>query len=40
MEEKFSRALEKLDKAVSHITFLEWTLMVLTGVRIVTLIFE
>jgi hypothetical protein len=38
MEEYFDRLLEKLDKTVSEISFIEWFLLMLLGVRIVTLI--
>lgn len=38
MEEYFDRLLEKLDKAVASIGFIEWFLLMLVGIRVVTLV--
>ncbi len=38
MEERFDRLLEKLDKTVSEIGLVEWFLLMLVGIRVVTLI--
>jgi hypothetical protein len=38
MEEYFDRLLEKLDKAVANIGLVEWCLIFLVGIRVVTLV--
>lgn len=40
MEEYFDRLLEKLDKAVANIGFIEWFLLMLVGIRVATLIMD